>query len=170
MENAEQKVTLYTTEGYKALVDELTYLKGTKIEEVKRSLAEARSFGDLSENSEYDEAKNEQAKVVARITELEELINHAKVIDESEIKADVINLGSTVKVLDMEFDEEVEYSLVGTNEANPLLGRISDQSPIGSAMIGATVGDVITVAAPNGELKFKILSVERSKNSPKTDD
>ena len=86
------------------------------------------------------------------------------------IKADVINLGSTVKVLDMEFDEEVEYSLVGTNEANPLLGRISDQSPIGSAMIGATVGDVITVAAPNGELKLKILSVERSKNSPKNDD
>ena len=170
MENAEERMTNYTAEGYKALVDELAYLKGTKIEEVKRSLAEARSFGDLSENSEYDEAKNEQAKVVARITELEELINHAKVIDESEIKADVINLGSTVKVLDMEFDEEVEYSLVGTNEANPLLGRISAQSPIGSAMIGATVGDVITVAAPNGELKFKIISVERSKNSPKNDD
>lgn len=163
MENNEEKVTLYTAEGYKALVDELSYLKQTKLEEVKRSLAEARSFGDLSENSEYDEAKNEQAKVVARITELEELINHAKVIDESEIKADVVNLGSTVLVHDYDLDEEVEYNLVGTNEANPLLGRISDQSPIGSAMLGAVVGDVIKVAAPSGELKFKILKVQRSK-------
>ncbi len=159
----EEKVTLYTAEGYKSLVDELAFLKGTKLEEVKRSLAQARSFGDLSENSEYDEAKNEQAKVVARIAELEELINHAKVIDETEIRADVVNLGSTVKVLDYEFDEKVEYNLVGTNEANPLLGKISDQSPIGSAMLGAVVGDIITVQAPSGELKFKILAVERSK-------
>ena len=163
MENNEAKVTLYTAEGYKALVDELAYLKQTKLEEVKRSLAQARSFGDLSENSEYDEAKNEQAKVVARITELENLLNHAKVIDESEIRADVVNLGSTVKVLDYEFDEEVEYNLVGTNEANPLLGKISDQSPIGSAMLGAVVGDIINVQTPSGELKFKILAVERSK-------
>lgn len=163
MDNAEEKVTLYTAEGYKSLVDELSYLKQTKLEEVKRSLAEARSFGDLSENSEYDEAKNEQAKVVARITELEELINHAKVIDESEIKADVVNLGSTVIVHDYELDEEVEYNLVGTNEANPMLGRISDQSPIGNAMLGAVVGDIITVETPGGELKFKILKVQRSK-------
>ncbi len=163
MDHAEEKVTLYTAEGYKSLVDELSYLKQTKLEEVKRSLAEARSFGDLSENSEYDEAKNEQAKVVARITELEELINHAKVIDESEIKADVVNLGSTVLVHDYELDEEVEYKLVGTNEANPMLGRISDQSPIGSAMLGAVVGDVITVETPGGELKIKILKVQRSK-------
>ena len=163
MDHAEEKVTLYTAEGYKSLVDELSYLKQTKLEEVKRSLAEARSFGDLSENSEYDEAKNEQAKVVARITELEELINHAKVIDESEIKADVVNLGSTVLVHDYELDEEVEYKLVGTNEANPMLGRISDQSPIGSAMLGTVVGDVITVETPGGELKIKILKVQRSK-------
>ena len=163
MDHAEEKVTLYTAEGYKSLVDELSYLKQTKLEEVKRSLAEARSFGDLSENSEYDEAKNEQAKVVARITELEELINHAKVIDESEIKADVVNLGSTVLVHDYELDEEVEYKLVGTNEANPMLGRISDQSPVGSAMLGAVVGDVITVETPGGELKIKILKVQRSK-------
>ncbi|MCI9449514.1 MAG: transcription elongation factor GreA [Clostridiales bacterium] len=164
MEN-EEKVTMYTAEGYKALVDELSYLKQTKLEEVKRSLAEARSFGDLSENSEYDEAKNEQAKVVARIAELEELINHAKVIDESEIRADVVNLGSTVKVLDYDLDEEVEYNLVGTNEANPLLGKISDQSPIGNAMLGAVVGDEISVDTPAGTLKFKILSVQRSKSN-----
>ena len=102
---------------------------------------------------------------MARITELEELINHAKVIDESEMKSDVVNLGSTVKVLDMEMDEEIEYSLVSTNEANPMLGRISDRSPIGSAMIGSVVGDVVTVDSPGGQLKFKILGVERSKSS-----
>ncbi len=155
----------YTKDGYQAMVDELAYLKGVKLEEVKVSIAEARSFGDLSENSEYDEAKNEQAKVVSRIAELEGLIEHAIIIDETEMKADVVNLGSTVKVLDMEYDEEVEYSLVGTNEANPMLGRISDRSPIGSAMIGATVGDVITVNTPNGELKMKILAVSRTKNN-----
>jgi len=163
MENNETKLTRYTKEGFEALQSELKDLKQNKLEEVKKSLAQARSFGDLSENSEYDEAKNEQAKVVARITELEYLLEHAIVIDESEIRADVVNLGSTVKVLDYEFDEEVEYSLVGTNEANPLLGKISDQSPIGSAMLGAVVGDIVTVQTPGGELKLKILSVERSK-------
>ena len=165
MENNETKLTRYTKEGFEALQEELKDLKQNKLEEVKKSLAQARSFGDLSENSEYDEAKNEQAKVVARITELEYLLEHAVVIDESEIRADVVNLGSTVKVLDYEFDEEVEYSLVGTNEANPLLGKISDQSPIGSAMLGAVVGDIVTVQAPSGELKLKILSVERSKHN-----
>jgi len=155
----------YTKDGYQAMVDELAYLKQVKLEEVKISIAEARSFGDLSENSEYDEAKNEQAKVVSRIAELESLIEHAVIIDEAEIKADVVNLGSTVKVLDMEYDEELEYNLVGTNEANPMLGRISDRSPIGSALIGATVGDVIAVDTPDGELKFKILAVSRTKNN-----
>lgn len=161
----QSKMIKYTKDGYQAMVDELTYLKGEKLEEVKISIAEARSFGDLSENSEYDEAKNEQAKVVSRIAELEGLIEHAIIIDEAELKADVVNLGSTVKVLDMEEDEELEYSLVGTNEANPMLGRISDRSPIGSAMIGATLGDVVTVTTPNGEMKLKILSVARTKNN-----
>lgn len=161
----QSKMIKYTKDGYQAMVDELAYLKGVKLEEVKISIAEARSFGDLSENSEYDEAKNEQAKVVSRIAELEGLIEHAVIIDEAELKADVVNLGSTVKVLDIDEDEELEYSLVGTNEANPMLGRISDRSPIGSAMIGATVGDIITVSTPNGEMKFKILSVARTKNN-----
>ena len=102
---------------------------------------------------------------MSRIAELEGLIEHAVIIDEAELKADIVNLGSTVKVLDMEEDEELEYSLVGTNEANPMLGRISDRSPIGSAMIGATVGDIITVNTPNGEIKMKILSVARTKNN-----
>ena len=160
----QSKKIKYTKDGYQAMVDELAYLKSVKLEEVKISIAEARSFGDLSENSEYDEAKNEQAKVVSRIAELETLIEHALIIDEAEMKADVINLGSTVKVLDMEFDEELEYSLVGTNEANPMLGRISDRSPIGSALIGAKVGDEVEVDTPAGAIKFKILSVERTNN------
>lgn len=162
MENA--KKTLYTEEGYKNLVDELQYLKDVRIPEIKVAIAEARAFGDLSENSEYDEAKNEQAKVVTRIAELEQLLNEAEVIDESEIKADVVNLGSVVKVYDSDMDEEVEYSIVGSNEANPLQGRISDQSPIGSAMIGAKVGEEVTVVAPFGEYKIRILEVHRAKN------
>ena len=161
----ETKTTKYTKEGYQALVDELNYLKGEKTEEVKQSLAQARSYGDLSENSEYDEAKNEQARVATRIAELEELITHAEIIDESELRADVINLGSTVLAYDYDMEEEVEYSIVGTNESDPMRGRISDRSPIGSAMIGKVVGDIVNVVAPGGELKFKILSVERTKNN-----
>ena len=162
MEN--EKKTLYTEEGYKNLVDELTYLKDIRIPEIKQQLAEARAFGDLSENSEYDEAKNEQAKTVTRIAELEKLINEAIVINEDEIKKDVVNLGSLVKIYDYDLEEEVEYSIVGSNEANPLQGRISDQSPIGSAMLGAKVGEEVTVAAPAGEYKIKILEVSRAKN------
>ena len=161
----ENKTTKYTKEGYQALVDELNYLKGEKTEEVKQSLAQARSYGDLSENSEYDEAKNEQARVATRIAELEELITHAEIIDESEMRADVINLGSTVVAYDYDMEEEVEYSIVGTNESDPMRGRISDRSPIGSAMIGKVVGDIVNVNTPGGELKFKILSVERTKNN-----
>ncbi|MBR2847958.1 MAG: transcription elongation factor GreA [Clostridia bacterium] len=162
MENT--KKTLYTEEGYNNLVEELRYLKDVRIPEIKVAIADARAFGDLSENSEYDEAKNEQAKVVTRIAELEKLLNEAEIIDESEIKADVVNLGSVVKVYDSDMDEEVEYSIVGSNEANPLQGRISDQSPIGSAMIGAKVGEEVTVTAPFGEYKIKILAVTRAKN------
>ena len=162
MEN--QKKTLYTEEGYKNLVEELQYLKDVRIPEIKVAIADARAFGDLSENSEYDEAKNEQAKVVTRIAELEKLINEAEIINENEISADTVHLGSVVKVYDSDMDEEVEYSIVGSNEANPLQGRISDQSPIGSAMIGAKVGEEVTVCAPFGEYKIKILAVDRAKN------
>ena len=163
MEN--QKKTLYTEEGYKNLVDELQYLKDVRIPEIKVQIAEARAFGDLSENSEYDEAKNEQAKAVTRIAELEKLINEATIINESEIRADVVNLGSFVKVYDSDMDEEVEYSIVGSNEADPMQGRISDQSPLGSAMLGAKVGEEVTVVAPFGEYKVKILAVGRSKDN-----
>jgi len=157
--------TKYTAEGYQALVDELTYLKGDKTEEVKKNLAYARSLGDFSENSELDAAKDEQAQVAARIAELEELIKTAEIISESDMRDDIVNLGSTVTVYDYEFDEEVEYSIVGTNEVDPMKNKISDKSPIGSELIGKSVGSEVTVNTPNGEMKLKVVHVERTKNN-----
>lgn len=159
-----KRTTKYTTEGYQALVDELTYLKGEKTEEVKKNLAYARSLGDFSENSELDAAKDEQGQVAARIAELEELLKNAEIINESDMKEDIVNLGSTVMVYDCDMEEEVEYSVVGTNEADPMKGKISDLSPIGSALIGKTIGDEVTVTTPGGDIKFKILKVERTKS------
>ena len=158
-----KQTTKYTPEGSKALEDELTYLKGEKTEQIKKDLAYARSLGDFSENSELDAAKDEQAQVAARISELEELIKNAEIIDD--IKADVVNLGSTVIVYDYDMEEEVEYSIVGTNESDPMKGRISDRSPIGAAMIGKRAGDEFVTVTPGGELKFKIIKVERTKTN-----
>lgn len=160
MEN--EKKTQYTEEGFEKLVTELETLKARR-PEIKAAIAEARAFGDLSENSEYDEAKNEQAKVETRIAELEYLINHAEIIKEEQYKSGVVNIGTIVKVYDCDEDEELEYSIVGPNEANPLMGMISDQSPIGRALIGNKKGDEVTVEAPAGEMKFKILDVQRAK-------
>ena len=156
--------TKYTTEGYRELVDELNYLKGEKTEEVKNNLAYARSLGDFSENSELDSARDEQGRVAARILELEDLIKKAEIIDENDIKEDVVNLGSTVVVYDYDLEDTVEYAIVGTNEADPMNGRISDRSPIGAALLTKTVGDEVTVSTPGGELKFRIEQVERTKN------
>ncbi len=160
-----KNITKYTPDGYQALVDELTYLKGEKTEEVKKNLEFARSLGDFSENSELDAAKDEQGQVAARIAELEELIKNAEIVDESDIKDDVVNLGSTVIVYDYDMEDEIEYSIVGTNESDPMKGKISDRSPIGAAMIGKRAGDEFTVTTPGGELKFKVLSVGRTKNN-----
>lgn len=160
-----KNVTKYTPEGYQALVDELNYLKGEKTEEVKKNLAYARSLGDFSENSELDAAKDEQGQVAARIAELTELIKNAEIVNESEIKADIVNLGSTVVLYDYDMEEEVEYSIVGTNESDPMKGRISDRSPIGGAMIGKQAGDEFEVETPGGVLKFKVLKVNLTKNS-----
>jgi transcription elongation factor GreA len=160
-----KSATKYTVEGYKELVDELNYLRGEKTEEVKKALAFARSLGDLSENSEYDAAKDEQGQVAARISELEELIREAIIIDESEMDANVVNLGSTILLYDETFGEEVEYAIVSTNEADAINGKISDRSPIGAAMIGKTIGDVVEVETPGGVLRFKVLRVERTKNA-----
>ena len=160
---ATKKQMLYTPDGYKELVEELNYLKTVRREEIKNDIAVARSFGDLSENAEYDEARNEQARTEARIKELEELIENAVVVDETEIDTSVISLGSVVRVRDEEDGEEIEYSLVGSNEANPLIGKISDQSPIGKSLMGAKEGAVLRIDAPVGVITLKVLSVSRSK-------
>jgi transcription elongation factor GreA len=157
------KKQMYTSEGLKKLQEELLYLKTTRRDEIKNDIAVARSFGDLSENSEYDEARNEQAKNEARIKELEELIDNAEVIDENEIDTSVVSLGSVVRVFDEDLQEEIEYSLVGSNEANPLLSRISDQSPIGRSLMGARAGSVLHVDTPAGTITLRVLEVTRAK-------
>jgi transcription elongation factor GreA len=153
---------MYTKQGYQDLVDELKYLKLTRREEIKEQIAVARGFGDLSENAEYDEARNEQAKVEARIQELEALIENAEIIDESNMDVRAISLGSLVKLFDEDFEEEITYSIVGSNQADPLEQKISDQSPIGRALMGKKAGDRVTVTAPAGELHFKVLEVARA--------
>lgn len=156
---------LYTPEGFKKLTDELNYLKTVKREEIKEAIAVAKGFGDLSENAEYDEARTEQAKTEARITELEALVENAIVEDESKIDTSIISLGSTVVIYDEEDEEEIQYSIVGSNETNPLEGKISDQSPIGKALMGKKEGDTVSIETPAGTLKFNILKVARiSKN------
>lgn len=159
----EMNFTLYTKEGYQQLIDELANLKEVRVPENKVRLAEARSHGDLSENSEYDEARDEQAKIYARIAEVEELIKHAKIIDESEFKTGIVNIGSVVKVYDKTFEEEVEYTMVGSNEVNASMNFITDRSPIGAALMGAKKGDIVKYTAPCGDVELEVLSVERVK-------
>ena len=158
---AKAKQMLYTQEGYDLLIKELDYLKNVKREEVKEAIAVARSFGDLSENSEYDEARNEQAKTEARIVELEELIQNAVIVDESTIDTSIVNIGSIVKVLDVAENEEIEYSIVGSIEADPFAHKISDVSPIGHGLVGSKKGDVVEIEVPSGKIVFKILEVSR---------
>ena len=153
---------MYTQQGYQELVDELNYLKFEKREKIKNDIAVARSFGDLSENSEYDEARNEQAKNEARIKELEELLENAVILDESSIDTNVISLGSNVKVFDKTLNMEIVYDLVGSNESNPMEGKISDQSPIGAALMGKRVDDEVTAEVPNGTVSMKVLAVSRT--------
>ena len=159
---AENMKQMYTKQGYQDLIDELKYLKLTRREEIKEQIAVARGFGDLSENAEYDEARNEQAKVEARIQELEALIENAEIIDETNMDVRSISLGSVVKLYDEDFDEEITYNIVGSNQADPLEKKISDQSPIGRALMGKKAGDSVTVTAPAGELHFKVLEVARA--------
>ena len=141
------------------LQEELNYLKTTRSDEVAEQIKVARGFGDLSENSEYDEAKNDQAKLEARIVELEAMLQNAKVIDEKDLSTDTVNVGSKVKVLDMEYDEEITYKIVGSAEADPKQGLISDESPLGKQLIGSKIGDTVTIEAPAGEIHFKIVDI-----------
>ena len=145
----------------KELEQELNYLKTTREKEVAELIKEARSFGDLSENSEYDEAKTEQGKLYSRIAEITDLIENAEVVEKVEVAADVVTIGSRVRVLDVDEDVEEEYTIVGSQEANPMECRISDDSPFGKALLGHKVGDMVEVEAPIGVLKYKILTIEK---------
>lgn len=158
---AEQK-TVYTKEGFQKLQDELEYLKTVRRAEVKEMLKEARAFGDLSENSEYDEARDQQAKCESRIIELEYLIKNGVVMSEEDANKNIVSIGSTV-TLKYKDGKEVTYYLVGSNEVDPLNKRISDLSPIGMAVIGHQKGDTVTVVAPSGEKEATIVHFERTK-------
>ena len=158
---SQSKKFIMTYEGVKKLEEELEYLKTVKRKEITEKIKVALGYGDLSENSEYDEAKNDQAFTEGRIIQLENMLKNAVVVDESEIPKDKVSVGSIVKVMDYEFDEEVEYTIVGSAEADPMNFKISNESPVGSAVIGKKVGDVVEVAVPSGVSKFEILEIRR---------
>ena len=151
--------TKLTDEGLKKLEQELYNLKNISRKDVAEKIKQARAFGDLSENSEYDEAKNEQAKIEARIVELEGILANVVIIDESAVDANKVMLGSKVRVLDVKEKEEVEYRLVGSAESNPRKGLISDESPLGAAIIGHKAGDKVVVNTPAGEMQYKVLAI-----------
>lgn len=155
----DNKTVKLTESGLKQLEEELEYLKTKKRKEVSEKIKVAIGFGDLSENSEYDEAKNEQAQVEARIVSVENMLKNAVVIDENERDTSKVELGATVKLLDIEFDEEIEYKIVGSTEADPDAGRLSDESPLGKALMGKGEGVMVDVDAPAGIIQYKILQI-----------
>ena len=156
------KKNILTYEGLKKLEDELENLKVVRRKEVSQKSKEAREQGDLSENAEYDAAKDEQRDIEARIEELEKILKNAEVVVEEEADLDKVSIGCSVKILDCEFDEELEYKIVGSTEANSLKGKISNESPVGKALLGKQVGDTVTVETPAGEFSYKVLSIHRA--------
>ena len=158
----EKKKKLVTYAGLRALEQELEDLKVVKRKEVAQKIKEARVQGDLSENAEYDAAKDEQRDIEARIEELETILKNVEVVDEDEVDLDKINVGCAVKVYDITFDEEMDFKIVGSTEANSLEGKISNESPVGHALIGKVVGDVVDVETQAGLMQFKVLEISRS--------
>ena len=158
---AAAKQVILTSEGLVKLEKELEYLKTVKRQEVAAEIKVALGYGDLSENSEYDEAKNKQAQMEIRIVEIETMLKNAKVIDEAEISTDTVSLGCTVTVYDVEFDEELHYNIVGSTEADPSNGKISDESPVGTALLGKKVGDIVEVPAPAGSIELKVVEINK---------
>lgn len=156
------KKNILTYEGLKKLEDELENLKVVRRKEVSQKIKEAREQGDLSENAEYDAAKDEQRDIEARIEELEKILKNAEVVVEEEADLDKVSIGCSVKILDCEFDEELEYKIVGSTEANSLKGKISNESPVGKVLLGKQVGDTVTVETPAGEFSYKVLSIHRA--------
>lgn len=159
MENA--KEILMTKEGLEKLENELEELKVVRRKEIAEKIKQALAFGDLSENSEYDEAKNEQAQVEARIAQIEGMLKVARVVDNDSISTDAVSVGTRVKLLDVEFEEEEEYAIVGSSEADPSQNRLSYESPVGKALLGKKVGDVVEVEVPAGKIQFKVLDISR---------
>ena len=159
MENA--KEILMTKEGLEKLENELEELKVVRRKEVAEKIKQALAFGDLSENSEYDEAKNEQAQVEARIAQIEGMLKVARVVDDANISTDAVSVGTKVKLLDVEFEEEEEYAIVGSSEADPSQNRLSYESPVGKALLGRKVGEVVEVEVPAGKIQFKLLDISR---------
>ena len=157
----EEKEVILTQEGFDKIEQELEYLRTEQRAEIAERIKVALWFGDLSENSEYDEAKNAQAENEAKIAELENKIRYAKIIDESEIDTKTVQVGNTVKVLDMEFDEEESYTIVGSTEVDVVANKISNESPIGMALLGKKRNNVVEVQAPVGIIKLKILSIKK---------
>ena len=153
------KEIILTDEGLRKLEEELEQLKTVKRKEIAEKIKEALSFGDLSENSEYDEAKNEQAFVEARILQLETTLKNFRVLDDDELNNEIVSVGSKVILRDVEFDEEVEYQIVGSTEADPASGKISDESPVGKGLIGHKIGETVVIEAPVGDIKYEILSI-----------
>ena len=148
-------------ERFEEIQKELEYLQTVREKEVSEQIKEARSYGDLSENSEYDEAKNEQGKLYARMGELEDILSNYVVIEEDESEGDYVRLGSTVTLLDKEFDEKLTYKIVGSQEADPMNGRISEESPFGKALLGKAIGEVAVVEAPAGNIEYEVVAIQR---------
>lgn len=159
---SDSKKYVMTYEGIKKLEEELEYLKTVKRKEITEKIKVALGYGDLSENSEYDEAKNEQAFVEGRIIQLENMLRNASVVDESEIEKDVVSIGAVVRVKDYEFDEIEEYHIVGSAEADPMENKISNESPVGKALVGKKVGDIVEVIVPDGINKYEVLDIKRA--------
>ncbi len=153
------KETVLTSEGLAKLEQELENLKTVRRHEVADKIKVAISFGDLSENSEYDEAKNEQAMIESRILQIEAMLKNVKILDAGELDTEVVNVGSKVQVLDVEFDEEETFYIVGSTEANPDAGKISDESPVGKGLLGHRIGDIVAIPVPNGSVNYKILNI-----------
>ncbi len=158
----EEKKRLLTYTGLKKLEDELHDLKVNRRKQVADKIKEAREQGDLSENAEYDAAKDEQRDIEARIEEIEKILKNAEVVVEDEVDVGKINVGCTVKVFDEEFEEEIEFMIVGSSEANSLEGKISNESPVGKALIGHSVGDEVSVETQAGAIEYKVLEIQRS--------
>lgn len=157
----EEKEVILTQEGYDKLEKDLNYLRTEKRAEIADRIKVALGFGDLSENSEYDEAKNSQAENEMKIAEYENKLRYAKIIDEKDIDTETVQIGNIVKVLDMEFDEKIEYTIVGSTEVDLLSNKISNESPLGAALLGAKKNKVVEVKAPAGIMKYKILSIKK---------